>query len=481
MPGVRRSGIWPSFRPNPAYSPLFEVPIVTSDPGCFLMTDRHQLIERLFGQLVERIPGIVSYLDLFDRDDPSSSTPIYISPQIEELLGYPREAWLTEDELWLDVLHPDDRERQVAADAEARRTGSPLYGEYRMIARDGRVVWVSEKSAVVEDEVTGTTYWQGLMIDITERREAEEALATSEGRFRSVFDAASIGVMTLDLDGRVVEANTTLESVCEYPSGGLHGRELRELVPSEDEAVLHEFAAVAGGIERCELEHRFRRHDDSLMWCRTVFVLVRDGAGRPAQVTAMLEDISDRKETEEDLVHRASHDSLTGLPNRQLFLQRLSGAAHDQTATGSGLAVLFIDMDGFKETNDSLGHHAGDELLCAIAGRLRAAVRPTDEVARYGGDEFLVLATDVVSVDDAMQLAWRLANTLRAPFAVAGQTVRVTASFGIAFDAEPTGEHEELVRKADAAMYLAKQRGRNRVAVFGEVTPAAGAAASGAA
>ena len=443
------------------------------------MTDRHQLIERLFGQLVERIPGIVSYLDLFDRDDPSSSMPIYISPQIEELLGYPREAWLTEDELWLDVLHPDDRERQVAADAEARRTGSPLYGEYRMIARDGRVVWVSEKSAVVEDEVTGTTYWQGLMVDITERRAAEEALATSEGRFRSVFDAASIGVMTLDLEGCVVEANATLESVCEYPAGELHGRDLSGLVPSDDETVLREFTAVADGrVERCELEHRFRRHDDSLMWCRTVFVLVRNGAGRPAQVTAMLEDISDRKETEEDLVHRASHDSLTGLPNRQLFLQRLSDAAREQTATGSGLAVLFIDMDGFKETNDSLGHHAGDELLCAVAGRLRAAVRPTDEVARYGGDEFLVLATDVDSVDDATQLSWRLANTLRAPFAVAGQTVRVTASFGIAFDASPTGEHEELVRKADAAMYLAKQRGRNRVAVFGEVTPAA---ASGAA
>lgn len=447
-----------------------------------LMTDRHQLIERLFGQLVERIPGIVSYLDLFDRDDPSSSVPIYISPQIEELLGYPRDAWLTEDELWLDVLHPDDRERQVAADAEARRTGSPLFGEYRMVARDGRIVWVSEKSAVVEDELTGTTYWQGLMVDITERREAEEALATSEGRFRSVFDAASIGVMTLDLDGRVVEANATLESVCGYPGGALHDRRLGDLVPADDEPVLHEFASLAAGRgERCELEHRFSRHDDTLMWCRTVFVLVRDGVGRPAQVTAMLEDISDRKETEESLVHRASHDALTGLPNRELFLQRLADAARDQIVAGSGLAVLFIDMDGFKETNDSLGHHAGDELLVAVAGRLRAAIRPTDDVARYGGDEFLVLTTDVASVEDATQLAWRLVNTLRAPFSVAGQTIRVTASFGIAYDEQSAGEHEELVRKADAAMYLAKQRGRNRVAVFGEVMPAAGAVAPGAA
>jgi diguanylate cyclase (GGDEF)-like protein/PAS domain S-box-containing protein len=320
------------------------------------------------------------------------------------------------------------------------------------------------------------------MVDITERREAEEALATSEGRFRSVFDAASIGVMTLDLGGVVVEANATLESVCGYPADALHDRRLDALVPPDDEAVLQEFAALAAGRgERCELEHRFSRHDGSLMWCRTVFVLVRDGVGRPAQVTAMLEDISDRKETEKSLVHRASHDALTGLPNRQLFLQLLADAARDQAVAGSGLAILFIDMDGFKETNDSLGHHAGDELLVAVAGRLRAAIRPTDDVARYGGDEFLVLATDVVSVEDATQLAWRLVNTLRAPFAVAGQTVRVTASFGIAYEEQPEGEHEELVRKADAAMYLAKQRGRNRVAVFGEAPTEAGVATPGAA
>jgi diguanylate cyclase (GGDEF)-like protein len=190
----------------------------------------------------------------------------------------------------------------------------------------------------------------------------------------------------------------------------------------------------------------------------------------------MLEDISDRKEAEADLVHKTLHDALTGLPTRQLFLQRLLHARSERLLTGSGVAVLFVDMDGFKEINDSLGHHAGDELLIAVAGRLREAIRPGDDVARYGGDEFLVLAAEVDSVAHATQLAWRLANTLRAPFSVAGELVRVTASVGIAFSSDPREEPEELVRKADAAMYVAKQRGSNRVAVFGQATEQGAAA-----
>ena len=153
-------------------------------------------LERRFKNLVENIPGLVVYLDVVPPEGPESSLPVYIGPQVEQLLGYPREAWLTEDELWLDVLHPDDRERMVAADIAARSALAPHFAEYRMIARDGRVVWVSEKAAVVKDELTGTVYWQGVMVDITERKNAEEALAASERQYRSVFDAATIGLLT---------------------------------------------------------------------------------------------------------------------------------------------------------------------------------------------------------------------------------------------------------------------------------------------
>jgi diguanylate cyclase (GGDEF)-like protein/PAS domain S-box-containing protein len=424
--------------------------------------------ETLFQHLVEHIPGIVAYMDLVQLDNPDSSIPVYISPQVEDLLGYPREAWLTDEELWLDVLHPEDRERMVAADANARATLSTLFAEYRMVARDGRVVWVSEKAAVVEDAATGAVYWQGVMVDITDRKTAEGALATSERQFRSVFDAAAIGVMTIDLEGRILEANQTLEQVCNYPPGALHGQLLGDYLETSDNTSLERLAELAAGHrDRCQLEHLFRRNDRSLMWCRTVMAVVRDDAGQPAHVTAMLEDISDRKLVEADLVHRTLHDGLTELPNRQHFLDRLRQTRARRFSTGSGVAVVFMDLDGFKEVNDSQGHHAGDELLLAVARRLKEAVRPSDTIARFGGDEFVVLAAEVDSAHDATQLAWRLTNALRPTFSVIGTTVTVTASMGVAYSADPEDAAEDIVRKADAAMYLAKQRGRNRVEVFG--------------
>ena len=204
------------------------------------------------------------------------------------------------------------------------------------------------------------------------------------------------------------------------------------------------------------------------MWCRTVMALVRDDEGRPAHITAMLEDISDRKLVEADLVHRTLHDPLTELPNRQYFLDRLRQTRARRFSAGHGVAVVFMDLDGFKEVNDSRGHQAGDELLLAVARRLREAVRPSDTVARFGGDEFVVLAGEVESPTDATQLAWRLTNTLRAPFAIGGETVAVTASIGVAYSANPEDAAEDIIRKADATMYLAKRRGRSRVEVYGE-------------
>ena len=426
-------------------------------------------LERRFTNLVENIPGLVVYLDVVQPDDPGCSLPVYIGPQVEQLLGYPREAWLTEDELWLDVLHPDDRERMIATDIAARSALAPLFAEYRMIARDGRVVWVSEKAAVVKDELTGTVYWQGVMVDITDRKRAEEALAATERQYRSVFDAATIGLMTVDLEGRVLEANSVVEQVLAHPPGSLAGVSLTIDLEAGDEMQRHIESLAAGSEDRFELEHRLRAYDESSIWCRTVMALVRDGAGRPNHLTAMVENIDGRKRAEAELVHRTIHDPLTRLPNRQHFLDRLAKARAGLSGHDLEVGVVFVDVDNFKLMNDSLGHEAGNDLLVAVAARLRAAVRPADVVARFGGDEFLVLAERLSDARDATQLAWRLAHSLRTPFSVDGTQVSITASFGVATSRDPDEADEELVRKADAAMYTAKQRGSNRVAVFGEL------------
>jgi diguanylate cyclase (GGDEF)-like protein/PAS domain S-box-containing protein len=428
--------------------------------------------ESRFQSLLEHIPGMVVYLDLVQPDDPSESLPLYIGPQIEELLGYEHAAWLTEDELWLDVLHPDDRDRCAEADAHARATLSELYAEYRMIHKDGHVVWVSEHASVVEDEATGKLYWQGVMVDITARKHAELGLAASERQYRSVFDAATIGLLTLELDGRVREANYAAERALGYPPGALATTALWDELPTSAAAV------AEGRNDRCELEQPLRRRDATLRWFRLVLVLVRDDAGQPDHLTMMLEDIDARKRTEAELIHRSNHDALTALPRREYFVEQLADALERASLTNTGVGVVFVDLDNFKHVNDSSGHHAGDQLLTAIAARLSAAVRPADVVARFGGDEFVVLANGISDERDATQLAWRLASALRSPFSVGASELAVSASFGVYYSRDRDEGAEDILRKADAAMYTAKQRGRNRVAVFGDAAESATALGS---
>src|SRR3954454_9031570 len=326
-----------------------------------------------FQSLLEDIPGIVVYLDRVQPDDPSESLPLYISPQIEDLLGHEHAAWLTEDELWLDVLHPDDRDRCAAADANARANLTELYAEYRMIHKDGHVVWVSEHAAVGRDEATGLLYWQGVMIDISERKRVENALAASERQYRSVFDAATIGLLTLELDGRVRDANPAAEHELGRRPGTLAGAMLwDELMPPSAAPV------VGGRRHRCELEQPLRRRDGTLRWFRLVLVLVRGESGDAHHLTVMLEDIDARKWTEAELIHRSNHDTLTSLPTRAYFLDRLRDSRERAALAGSGLGVIFIDLDSCKQVNATAGHRAGDELLAAIAARLGAAVRPND-------------------------------------------------------------------------------------------------------
>ncbi|HET6764468.1 MAG TPA: EAL domain-containing protein, partial [Longimicrobiaceae bacterium] len=223
---------------------------------------------------------------------------------------------------------------------------------------------------------------------------------------------------------------------------------------------------VEGRTPHVESEHRMRHRDGGWRWVLVRGLAVRDAGGVAVRMAGSQSDVTARKEAEERLVHNALHDAMTSLPNRLLFLERLRAGIARCRARGGRFAVLFVDLDGFKVVNDSLGHLAGDELLAAVGRRLSRCVPACDTVARLGGDEFAVLLAQVADVDDAVGVSRRIQAELAAPFFVAGSEVFTGASIGIALGGAATAAAEDVLREADTAMYRAKAAGRAGYRVF---------------
>ena len=226
-------------------------------------------------------------------------------------------------------------------------------------------------------------------------------------------------------------------------------------------------AHLAGNSPRLESEHRLRHADGSWRWMLVRALALREGGSRASRLAGSMTDISARKRAEEDLRRAAMHDALTGLVNRAYFLESLERAvARVQRRPDMTIALLFLDLDRFKQVNDSLGHLAGDRLLMTIARRLHGCVRPGDVLARLGGDEFAVLLDDLKDPGDATRIAERMQEILHTPLPSDSSEVVVTASIGIAFGGAGLEGHEELLRNADLAMYRAKAGGKARFEVF---------------
>jgi len=437
----------------------------------FDVTERERTEERLreaeerYRTLVEQIPA-VTYIDLAD----GSNTPLFTSPHIEEMLGYTPDEWMA-NRLWETRLHPDDRERVLAAD-ERFEAGEELYSEeYRLLARDDRVVWVREEAVVVRNEAGEPLYWQGVIIDITGRKEAEEALRRSESTLSEAQRIAHVGSWEWDpRTGQVSWSDEVFRIYGLAPQEFAPGFErLLEVVHPEDRKLLSENlnAALHRG-EPYDFEHRIVGPDGEVRVVHRQAEVVRDERGKPLRIVGTVHDITERKALEERLEHRALHDTLTGLPNRALFVDRLRHALTRTKRRRGEVAVLFMDLDDFKIINDSLGHRTGDRVLVAASKRIRALLRPEDTVARFGGDEFVVLLEDVEDADGAIRVAERISKELRAPFFFGGRQLFVSASVGIVTGGVK-GEHAaDLLRDADLAMYRAKHAGKARHAVFEE-------------
>jgi diguanylate cyclase (GGDEF)-like protein/PAS domain S-box-containing protein len=302
--------------------------------------------------------------------------------------------------------------------------------------------------------------------DITDLRRAQGGLAASEERFRLAFEESLIGMALVDITafpGRCLRVNRALSDFLGYPQDQLLSMNLDDLTGDESTPVL---SAAVGALVKGDVSHYRAEHDYVHACGRTVsgllsISLVRDPQGEPLYALISVEDITARKRAEEELAFKALHDNLTGLPNRALLLDHLRTSLARANRIDAVVGVLFIDLDDFKSVNDSFGHVAGDEFLVEVSRRISGSLREADTAARIGGDEFVVVCEDLPDAGIASLVAQRIKASLGADIPIRGQRVGAPASIGIAISTE-TSTAEELLRDADAAMYLAKRQGGRR-------------------
>lgn len=412
-----------------------------------------------FSDLVNSTDGIVWEADVTTFDF------TFVSEKAERLLGYPEKEWRTPG-FWVKHMHPEDRKWAPEFCAFRTEQMESHDFEYRLIAKDGRTVWLRDIVNVVVEN--GTPQWlRGIMIDITNQKVAEHDL-----RIAAIAFEAKEGMMITDADEIILRVNSAFTQVTGYTAEEVYGKTPKILSSGLQDKSF--YSAMWDDINHAGSwrgEIRNRRKNGDIYPQHLTITSVTDNNGIIINYVATLADISRAKAAEEEIRSLAFYDHLTGLPNRRLLLDRLSQALVSSTRSKNDGALLFIDMDNFKNLNDTLGHNAGDQLLMQVAERLQSCIREGDTVSRHGGDEFVVLLEDLSkdSIETAALIegvANKILIKLNSPYQLGPHEHHSSASIGITIFSGHQQAMEELLKQADIAMYQAKKSGRNTIRFF---------------
>ena len=396
------------------------------------------------------------------------------SPEMYRLLGVDQ-SFPTNGDAVAELVHPDDRQAWQDDMARAATPGGLHALDFRVVRPDGDIRWLHGRGAVTVWDGTEIAVMSGTVQDITERKVAEEALRASNAARRdalslleATLDSTADGILVVGRTGQITGYNRRFAEMWRLPEdllrAGDHRAALSRVVDQLDDP--DGFAAkVTELYAQLEAEsHDIVHFRDGRVFER--YSMPQRVEGEVVGRVWSFRDVTDRARLQDELEHQAFHDSLTGLANQALFRDRVDHAITRLRApTDSEVAVLFVDLDNFKNVNDSLGHAAGDELLIAVTARLVSQLRPADTAARMGGDEFAILLEDLPGLDEAEEVANRLLDALHRPFCIADKDVFTTASIGIAGH-RLGGTGDQLLRDADLAMYTAKRFGKDRVERF---------------
>ncbi len=386
----------------------------------------------------------------------------YVNPRFSEMtgIGGPETFRLRA----FDLIHPDDRAETVAAWAEATAEGDRFDGRFRIVARGHGIRWVQCALTVVRDRFGTPTGTVGSLDDVSTLVAAREhstrlaAIVESSTDLVVVFDEGSGEVRYLngaarDLLGYVDLDGLVMKDLLTESSDGVYVEDVRPVL-------------LRGETWSGELVMRSVDGEERHVWQSVAGEFDDDGV--LVRISTMGRDVTDRRQAENELAHQATHDPLTGLPNRSLLLHHLEAAIARTRRDGTIVGLLFLDLDRFKAVNDNRGHDVGDELLRQVSQRIAGVLRPADTVARLGGDEFVVLFDEVENADHAVAAAQRVCAAIEDnPFGVASLELTMTTSAGLAVSARGD-QPEALLRNADAAMYRAKENGRARLELYDE-------------
>jgi len=429
---------------------------------------RHQ--EQRFRALAEQSSDIIV---LVNRE----GIITYENPAVERSLGLKAEERIGVSVF--ELIHPDDL--KLSIDTFNTLTGDinapDPHFEIRLRHRNGS--WHTFElvgSKMIHENVVEYVILN--LRDITERKQAEsqreaalEALRQSEEKYRSILETIQEGYFEVDFAGNFTFFNDSLCRNLGYSKEELMGMNNRQYTDKEHSKKLFQtFNKVYNTGEPTErFDWQIIRKDGTKRYVESSVSLQKDSSGKPAGFRGIVRDVTERKQIEQQLNHIATHDTLTGLPNRMLFIDRLEVALAQSKRNRHKLAVMMLDLDHFKDINDTLGHMAGDQLLKEVGYRLSGLLRQNDTIARLGGDEFVVLLLDLERMEDVLRVAEIILKAFKQPFVCGNHKLTSSTSIGIAVYPDDGNDIDSLLKKSDAAMYSVKTRGRNNYKFFANV------------
>ncbi len=385
-----------------------------------------------------------------------------VNQKTTELLGYERDELI--GMATHDIVAPDELE-------QSRQKGELIFGgeippiyERTFIRKDGSRVVCEVNAMVVYDQEGKPEFIQSIVRDITRRREIERALQEQVSRYRSLFEQTNDGITLINFDGTIIDCNQRAGEILGYTKEEMIGLNVDDLHPKDMKHSGEVLEQLLRGEKVPIYERTLVRKDGSLVPVEINTALVKDPEGKPLYQQSITRDISDRKQIEKKLEHWSTHDWLTDLPNRFLLYDRLEKSIARSKRYKRKFAVLYIDLDGFKEVNDTLGHSTGDLVLIEMGRRLVGTLRESDTVARMGGDEFIMLIEEISTHQDVLTSAQRVLEHIEEPIRLNDQDIQISASIGISIYPDHGEEDDILVSCADQALYRSKEKGKGNIA-----------------